>query len=373
MPKRDPHIKEYKNKRGKRLFKFHLYLGLDDNGKRVNITRQGFPNYNEAKTTYDQLKAKGTQGYQKPKQIKTDEMYSLWFENYKGQVKESTANKNYQIYKNHIKPIFGEQYMDTIQAKAVQKFADQKAKQIVKYKDVVRQLNTLFEHAIRLGYIKDNPVSKIIMPKNTSRPRRDVEHNVYTRKELEDFLSTAKKYNLKVYTYFKLLSSTGLRKSEALALTWKDIDLKNNLLYVNHTLALGLGNKVIVQSPKSKMSKRSIPISLALKNDLLNYKKSQKILSKIIFSTAKGTYLTLSKPDSWLTSVYHANPSLKKITIHGFRHTFATLLISETNVKPKTVQMLMGHENIQMTLDIYTHLTQKNKNDAINSIMALNL
>lgn len=75
------------------MFKFHLYLGLDANGKRVNITRQGFPSYNEAKTTYDQLRANGTQGYQKPKQIKTDEMYSLWFENYKGQVKESTANK----------------------------------------------------------------------------------------------------------------------------------------------------------------------------------------------------------------------------------------------------------------------------------------
>ena len=58
--------KEYKNKRGERLFKFHLYLGLDANGKRVNITRQGFPNYNEAKTTYDQLRANGTQGYQKP-------------------------------------------------------------------------------------------------------------------------------------------------------------------------------------------------------------------------------------------------------------------------------------------------------------------
>ena len=92
MSERDPHIKEHKNKRGERMFKFHLYLGLDANGKRDNTTRQGFPNYKKAKTTYDQSRANGTQGYQKPKQ-KTDEMYSIWFENYEGQVKESTANK----------------------------------------------------------------------------------------------------------------------------------------------------------------------------------------------------------------------------------------------------------------------------------------
>lgn len=84
MPKTDSHIKEYKSKNGERRFKFHLYLGLDENGKRVNITRQGFTNYNDAKTTYDKLRASGTQGYTKPKQIKVDEMYNLWFENYKG-------------------------------------------------------------------------------------------------------------------------------------------------------------------------------------------------------------------------------------------------------------------------------------------------
>lgn len=373
MPKRDIHIKEYKSKSGERRFKFHLYLGLDENGKRVNITRQGFTNYNDAKTTYDKLRANGTQGYTKPKQIKVDEMYSLWFENYKGQVKQSTANKNYQVYQNHIHPIFGDQYIDGIEVKTIQKFADQKAKEIVKYKDVVRQLNTLFEHAIRLGYAQSNPVKKIIMPKKTSRPRRDIEHNVYSRKELIEFLDAAKKYNFKAYTYFKLLSSTGLRKSEALALTWKDIDLINNTLSVNRTLALGLGNKVITQMPKSKMSKRTVPISEGLKKALLDYKASEKISSRIVFHTYKGTHLTLSKPDSWLASIYRANPNLKKITIHGFRHTFATLLISETDIKPKTVQMLLGHENIQMTLDIYTHITKKNKDDATDSIKQLNI
>ena len=103
--------------------------------------------------------------------------------------------------------------------------------------------------------------------------------------------------------------------------------------------------------------------------------------------------MSLSKPTQWLKQVYDKdheinekfakenkldenyvlNKDLRHITLHGFRHTFATLLIENTNVKPKTVQMLLGHANIQMTLDIYTHVNNKNKEDAINSISQLNI
>ena len=208
-----------------------------------------------------------------------------------------------------------------------------------------------------MNYVSINPVGSIIMPVKTSRPRRNVEDNVYSRKELELFLQVAKEYNLRAYTYFKLLASTGLRKSEALALTWSDIDFINGVIDVNKTLAVGLDNKVQVQPPKSKSSIRQVPISANLANVLNEYKNSEKILSAKVFHTYTGKYLSLSKPMKWLEAIYNKAPKdLKHITVHGFRHTFATLLISETNVKPKTVQMLLGHSNIQMTLDIYTCL-----------------
>lgn len=377
MPKRtNNEITSYKLKSGKKRWKFQTYLGLDDKGQKVSVTRQGFRTYNEAISEYNKLRAQGTQGYQKPKQIKVDEMYKLWFKSYKGQVKESTASKNLQVYTNHIKPIYGNQYMDKIKVKSVQEFADEKAQKLVKYKDVVRQLSTLYEYAIRLGYAKNNPVKRIIMPKKTSRPRRDIKHNVYTRKELNEFLEEAKHTNPRTYTYFKILASTGLRRSEALALTWKDIDLKNSKLQVNRTLAYGYNSKPIVQKPKSPMSHRTLPISPNLKKVLIKYKDyqhKQKPCSIKLFYTINGKWLALSKPAQWLDSIYKKNLSLKRITIHGFRHTFATLLINETNVKPKTVQMLMGHENIKMTMDIYTHITKTNKDDAKRSLKALNI
>lgn len=373
MPKRDKHIKEYETKKGKR-YKFQTYVGTDDTGKPICITRQGFETYSEAFTKYTKVRLEGIQeDYHKIERIKTDNLYELWFESYKGQVKQSTANKNLQQYKNHLKPIFGQSYMDKISVKAVQRFADKKAQEIVKYKTVLLQLSTLFEYAIRLGYAKANPVKRIIIPKNTTRPRRDIEHNVYSRTELQDFLNAAKKYNNRAYTYFKLLSSTGLRRSEALALTWKDIDFDNNTLSVNRTLAYGIGGNEIVQSPKSKKSKRTLPISSSLRDVLIEYRKTEKVIFKNVFHKYNGSYLNLSAPGNWLYKIYKANPDLKRISVHGFRHTFATLLISETNVKPKTVQMLLGHENIKMTMDVYTHLTKNNKKDAIDSIQQLDI
>ncbi|MFD3267133.1 tyrosine-type recombinase/integrase [Lactobacillus johnsonii] len=390
MPKRkNTSIKDYKLKSGKKRYMFQIYLGTNSNGKPIITRRRGFKSYAEAEAVFNKMSQIKPDSFVKQKQIKVSELRDLWFENYKTQVKESTANKNKQVFDNHVIPDFGNQYIDKITVAELQRWADNKAKQIVKYRDAINEFNALFEYGIRLNYVSANPLKRIIIPKKTSRKRRDTEHNVYTRDELNQFLKVAKEYGLVQYTYFKLLSSTGLRKSEALALTWQDIDLNNNTLSVNKTLAYGLGGKTIIQSPKSPKSKRILPISDSLKEVLIDYKQKQKILSSKLFHTIKGTYLRMSKPDQWLNSIYAKDhqdkvkyaekynltplPDLKRITVHGFRHTFATLLIAETNVKPKTVQMLLGHENIQMTLDIYTHINKKNTEDAVNALKQLNI
>lgn len=163
------HIKEYKSNSGERCFKFHLYLDLDETGKRVNITGQGFTNYNDAKTIYDKLRASGTQGYQQSGQIKTDELYTFWFRNYKGQVKESTANKTNQLYKNHIKPVFGSIYLDKIQVKSIQKYAYDKSKEIVKYKDAFRTLSVYLN--TQYDYLKPNQTHHNAEENNSTKKR----------------------------------------------------------------------------------------------------------------------------------------------------------------------------------------------------------
>lgn len=374
MPKRkNSSIKEYYLKSGAKRYMFKIYIGLK-NGKKIETTRRGFKSYAEAEEVFNQLNIEKADSFVKQKQITVDEMYELWFERYKATVKDSTANKTSISYRVHVKPIFGNQYMDQISVKDIQLWADKLATKLVKFNEPIFILRSFYEYAIRMNYVAINPVKNIIMPAKTSRPRRNIDDNVYSRSELNTFLKAAKDYNLRAYTYFKLLASTGLRKSEALALTWEDIDFLNNVIDVNKTLAIGLENKLQVQPPKNKSSIRQIPISSNLSTTLKEYKISNEIISNKVFHNIKGNYLSLSKPGKWLDSIYtHAPKELKHITVHGFRHTFATLLISETKVKPKTVQMLLGHSDIQMTLNIYTHVNKQNKKEAVNVLNELNI
>lgn len=394
MPKRkNTSIKDYKLKSGKKRYMFQIYLGTNSNGKPIITRRRGFKSYAEAEAVFNKMSQIKPDNFVKQKQIKVSELWNLWFNNYKDTVKGSTANKTEINYKCHVLPYFGNNYIDRIQVKDLQKWADKLATELVKYRDILFIMRSLYEYGMRLGYVAENELLRIIIPRKTTRKRRDVEHNFYSKEELDIFLKVAKQVNFRVYAYFKLLSSSGLRKGEALALTWKDIDLINNTISVNKTISFGIGNKQVVNTPKTKQSKRIVPLSDNLKQVLLDYRKSEKILSDKLFHTVAGNYVSLSKPTQWLNQVYDKdheinekfakenkldenyilNKDLRHITLHGFRHTFATLLIENTNVKPKTVQMLLGHANIQMTLDIYTHVNNKNKEDAINSISQLNI
>lgn len=374
MPKRkNTSIKEYQLKSGAKRYFFRISLGTNSNGKRIVTTRRGFKSYAEAEDDFNKLAQTKADDFVKQKQIKLSDLTDLYLEKYRKTVKQASYYSREKAVHKHILRHFGNQYVDNITVIELQKWADNLAEELVNYRTIIDFLGNIFEYGMRLGYVDENPVKRILVPKKTTRKRRDVEHNVYSREELDTFLDRIKKTTTVRYIYFKLLASTGLRKSEALALTWQDVDLTNNTISVNKTLTGFIGSKSMLQKPKTKNSIRIVPISESLRADLIKYKLNRKIASNKVFCTYKGTYYSINEPARWLSLIYKDNPDLRKITVHGFRHTFATLLIEETDVKPKTVQMLLGHKNIQMTLDIYTHVNQKNKEDAVNALNQLNI
>lgn len=375
MPKRTiKEIKEYKLKSGAKRFGFKTYLGKDEFGKSIKVTRKGFRTYAEAAEVYNTLRSNGTQGYVRPKQIKVDDLWKLWFETFKTQVKESNANRVSTSYRVHVKPTFGETYMDKITVTALQKWTESLAKNMVTYKRPIYLMSRLFDYAFTLGYVKENPTKKLIFPR-ISKNKNKSKHkdNFYNRSELNEFLKDAKEFNFKFYTYFLLLASTGLRRGEGLGLTWKDIDLKNQQLHVNRTVAIGLDNKTIIQPPKTFNSRRTIPMSDNLVAVLKKYRKDYPTPHDRLFTKRDGGWKSPTDSRDWLQQIYKKYPDLRRITVHGFRHTFATLLIEETNIKPKEVQALMGHETIAMTLDIYTHATKDDHDNARRNINALNI
>lgn len=372
MPKRTiKEIKPYTLKSGEKRYGFKTYLGLDSNGKPIKITRKGFKTYNDAADKYNELRAQGTQGYVKPKQIRLADLWALWFESFKLTVKESNANRVYQLYKIHVLPYFGNAYMDQITPTQLQKWVEDLVKKLKQYKRPINLMNRLFDYAYTLDYVKENPTKKLIIPRiSKNKEQKTKKKNFYEKYELDEFLKDAKEFNFKFYVYFLLLVSCGLRRGEGMGLMWEDIDLKNKKLHINRTTTVGLNNKTIVQEPKTVNSKRTLPLSDNLVSALTEYKK--QCYSEKLFPKVDGGWKTPSDARSWLYQIYKKYPNLRRITCHGFRHTYATLLI-QAGVNIKEVQHLMGHETINITLDIYTHATQEEHDDAIQKLNSLNI
>ncbi|MIV58346.1 site-specific integrase, partial [Listeria monocytogenes] len=120
--------------------------------------------------------------------------------------------------------------------------------------------------------------------------------------------------------------------------------------------------------PKTRHSKRSVSLDENTIVILKHWQKRQKEYllqfghktnesNQLVFSSTDNSFIQLSKPRTWMLQTINKN-SLREITIHGFRHTHATLLL-EAGVEPKTISERLGHSSIQITLDLYSHVTEQ--------------
>ena len=173
----------------------------------------------------------------------------------------------------------------------------------------------------------------------------------------------------KYYDVILLLLKTGLRISELCGLTINDLDLNNRLITINHQL---LRNKEIgyfIETPKTKSSVRQVPISeeayQAFKRILSTRKKAKPIeidgYKDFVFLNQQGYPVTGAYYSTTFSNLgkkfkkIHGD-ALPKITPHILRHTFCTRLANR-NMNPKSLQYIMGHSNINITLNLYTHVS----------------
>ena len=182
--------------------------------------------------------------------------------------------------------------------------------------------------------------------------------NYYTKNELLEFLNIVKdNFTLDVYIAFRLLAFTGARKGELASLTWKDFNFKENTLTINKNM-INVDGKTIISDTKTTASNRVIFIDNETVDILLKYRKQQGFIPLETYIFPINMYLI----NNSLRTIYKAYPNLRKITIHGFRHTHATLLY-ESGVNVKDISERLGHSDVNITLNIYTHLTEVKKKD----------
>ncbi|TPR37679.1 tyrosine-type recombinase/integrase [Apilactobacillus micheneri] len=378
-------IKSYTTKNGDKRYTIFLYGGLDkQTGKPKRIHRRGFKSKKEATLEASRLELEVAQGgIKKENNIKFNEVYNQWYQAYINTVRESTYARTNGMFQNHILPAFGNKRIRTIKINDVQRAVNKWFKIAPStFTKWFHYTSMVFDYAIKEGYINrnydSNPCKLISIPKKQDE-KGDKPLNFWDKNQLMQFFKCIDpNRELEKYTLFRVLAFAGLRRGECLALTWDDINFNDMTLRINKTLTQGIKGKQIVQAPKTRKGRRTIILDKLTINYLKEWRVKQKRIylmlgfntfkkSQLIFATNNNKHKCLNTPAKWLNKIITHN-NLQKITVHGFRHTHASALFA-SGASIKEVQERLGHEDVQTTMNIYTHVTKQQNKNAVNKLV----
>ena len=312
--------------------------------------------------------------------ISFEEWFFIWLFDYKQKELKPKSFQRYEgIYRNYIKcSSIGTIKLKDLKATHLQHFyndlLDIEERDVVTVRGINTRIKPCLEDALKQDYIQKNFAKLVNLPKDD----RDREIQILSKEYQLKFTNAIKEHDLELL--FLMALGTGLRVGELLGLKWRDINFKTNTLFVKRTLQkVTLINKdntrescIIEQEPKTKNSIREVNIPSNIMAKLKNYKVNQdNIKSKneniyfdkdCVFCNKIGYLIEHKKPNRTLQAILK-KIDIKPIKFHALRHTFASRLF-ESDVPPKTVQVMMGHGDISVTMNIYTHVMPEVKQDA---------
>lgn len=241
-------------------------------------------------------------------------------------------------------------------------------------KKLYEQFNQAYEYALRNKYINENPMDDVIKPTSDKKDKEVRALTITEEKELSDYLLSTTLKSDRLKNVYLIQMYMGLRIGEVLALNKKDIDIDKQLIFVNKTLTTGKNDEVILgDTTKTYAGNRSIPIP----NFLINILKEQLEISEFnkdnfLFLNDNENFIGDSACNSNLKRILKnkLNWSIDGISTHTLRHTFATRCI-ESGVNAVVLQRLMGHTDISITLNTYTSVFNRFKENELEKVMNL--
>ena len=278
----------------------------------------------------------------------------------RGSVRGSTFDRCEIAVRVHIKPALGSLKLKKLSAAHVQSFYRDRldagcAPASVNKLHVV--LHKALSQAVKWSILPHNVAEAVEAPRPTPN-----EIQVLSPEETRRLLEAAS--GDKLEALYVLAVTTGMRQGELLALKWQDVDLENGVISIRRTLTKS-GGRLLLSEPKTKKSRRTIQLTEAALGALRKHLDCQiEVVQRLgdlyrdqglVFASEVGTLVnpTNLRERSFASLLKRAG--LSRIRFHDLRHTCATLLLSR-NVHPKYVQELLGHANIAITLDTYSHV-----------------
>ena len=370
-------------------------------GKRRHASKSGFKTEKEAynagtKALAEYLNA-GT--FHKPSEISVADYLDQWLEQYVNMNLRPNSQSTYKgIVNNHIKPAVGHFKLQSLTPSVLQDFVNAQKKKGFSKQHVDLILSTFkgsLNYAIEpLQLIQSNPMIYVKAPKMEKKPRKRIILEKHEWNQIIDRFTFESKHHIPLMIGFH----TGLRIGEVFGLTWNDIDLDKGTITVNKQQIRFKPNEKVKNRwcfapPKSKASYRTVKIGQTLIDVLKKHRLRQKefklacgeyyvryktkhIKDEIydLVQSPKGhiDLVCTSEDGSWMTpeTFRHCSKVIQqqlniRFDFHALRHTHATWL-AENGVNPKNLQMRLGHEKIETTLQTYIHDTKMMADETVD-------
>lgn len=374
-------IGELKRKGSVVGYRASIYVGRDSSGKEI---RKQFTGKTKREVTdkLNKYKAEMVLGtVSSDDKITLGEWFHSWLFDYRIKDLKPKSFERYEgIYRNYIKDSeLGKIKLKDLRTTHLQRYYNKLENQYNKPASTIKSLNTKLKPCLgdaeKQGYIQKNYCKMVKLPKDNNT--KDI--NILTKQEQQKFIEYIKGHKLEVL--FLTALGTGLRLGELLGLKWSDINFDTGILTVSRTLSRAKNQvtgkyEITEQIPKTKNSYREVPIPANILSKLKEHKKLQNkqrlfvgeayINNNYVFTDDIGNPIDDKRPGRNLKSVLK-KLNIEPIKFHALRHTYATRLF-ENNIPPKTVQALMGHSDISVTMDIYTHVMNDAKLEAVEKL-----
>lgn len=381
-------IKAVRTRQRGKTFSYAFEAGRDENGKRIVIEKGGFATRSEA---YE----RGTEAFVDFKhgnigitseKITVRAYMESWLKSVaKINIKKSTYISYGGLVKNRINPYIGGVILQELTPGHIDNMLRKQVLDGASY-STVAHVKTLLSSALKYAVypaqlISSNPCLYVKVSKNAKK--NCVTRTIITPEKLQEILSSQEKktcYRLPAL----IMYHTGMRVNEVLGLTWDRIDLHNGTITVDRQI-VAVSRELT--SPKTSSSIRTIPIDAKLIAILKVWKAEQAYLSEkpgyvYIYEGPHGSLIEYSKDFNMQlprVDIVTTHPNGKRVkydglkkflkrygvNAHSFRHTHATVLI-ENGATPKGVADRLGHTSTEITQNLYTHVTDKLKNDTLN-------
>ncbi len=297
-------------------------------------------------------------------------------------VKNKTFTSYEIIYRNHIKDsIISSIKLIDLRKEHLQKYFNMLIKKDLKLSTIrtfKNFISSVLNYAVDEDYILKNYCNSIKLPKDNSIKV----HKYLTDEEIKRIFENCK--DLKLLVIIKIALSTGMRINEILALTENDFNFEDCYIKVNKTLSCckvfedenNYKKQIIVTAPKSKTSNRIVYFNPNISKDIKTYISLQKekylkfgrkyTSDDIIFTNTNFEYINSRTLDFNLKTLFK-NCNIDASGFHIFRHTSGSKLY-EKGVNIKTISEQLGHADTSITSNIYVHLDEQNKKDAIKHL-----